>query len=350
MIQLKGRIDDIIFHNEENGYTVMLFETEAGYETAVGYLPSITEGENLILEGEFIKHERYGKQFKIEHFELLLPTDLEEIEHYLGSGLIHGVGPQMAKRIVDHFGKDVFHILDEDSERLMEISGIGAKKYESIMESYLEQRRMKHAMIQLQKLGVSNTIAMKLYKRYGDSVVDVVHRNPYRISDDINGIGFKYVDNLAIKLGVESHSPYRLQSGVKHVLSTIMNDGHTYCIKDRLIVRASQLLMSEQEYIADAITELLIKGDLYLEKNDFEERIYLIAYYSAEVNVAKKLMLLSAGASKKVLASANAVIDELESERGLNLAPKQRTAIETALNEKHNDFKQVVQEQGKPPL
>lgn len=215
MIQLQGRIDDIIFHNEENGYTVMLFETEAGYETAVGYLPSINEGENLILEGEFIKHERYGKQFKIEHFELLLPTDLEEIEHYLGSGLIHGVGPQMAKRIVDHFGKDVFHILDEDSERLMEISGIGAKKYESIMESYLEQRRMKHAMIQLQKLGVSNTIAMKLYKRYGDSVVDVVHRNPYRISDDINGIGFKYVDNLAIKLGVESHSPYRLQSGVK---------------------------------------------------------------------------------------------------------------------------------------
>lgn len=333
MIRLQGRIDDIIFHNEENGYTVMLFETTDGYETAVGFLPSINIGENLIIEGEHIHHERYGKQLKIEHYEVLLPTEIDEIEHYLGSGLIHGVGPQLAKRIVDHFGEDVFTILDERPERLMEISGIGEKKYEAILESYLEQRRMKHVMIQLQKIGISNTISMKLYKQYGDSVIDIVRKNPYRISDDVSGIGFKYVDKLATTIGVEKESPYRLQSGVKHVLATIMNDGHTYSLRNNLVRRASQLLGASEALLQDAITELLIQGDLCIEKKAHDEHIYLTPYHAAEVNIAKKIMVLSAGEKETILKAPQAIVEDLQTERHVKLAEKQLLAIETALNE-----------------
>lgn len=292
MEELKGIIFDIIYRNEENGYTVALLETDKNIITITGSFPSDLTNESLLMYGKYVKHQKYGQQFQVEAYNVLLPTELEAIENYLSSGMIKGIGPSTAKKIVEAFGDETFSIIQNYPERLIEIEGIGEVKAKTISESFVSQLDIKEIMMFLQGHNISPNYAVKIYKQYGKNTIKIVQENPYKLAEDIHGIGFKLADKIASSIGVESLSSFRIAAGIKYILMEGATRGHSYLPENILIKSASELLGAKEDILRLELRDMAFQSKIHIENIDGKNCIYALPYHTAELNVCNKLISL----------------------------------------------------------
>ena len=289
MEKVTGYVEHIVFRNEENGYTVFHLENEDGEVTCVGNLNFITEGEMLELEGEYVNHSVYGNQLKVLAYRVKEPEDLVSIERYLGSGAIKGIGQTMASRIVKKFREETFRIIEEEPERLAEIKGISERKAMEIASQMEEKKDMRKSMIYLQKYGISTKLAAKIYQRYGMKVHQILEENPYRLADDIEGVGFRTADEIAARIGIHTDSDYRIRSGLFYILQQAVAEGHIYLPEELLLRRAKVLLGIEIEDIEKYIMDLCMERKTVMKEKDGKVIVYPAHYYYMELNTAKML-------------------------------------------------------------
>lgn len=289
MEKVTGYVEHIVFRNEENGYTVFHLENEDGEVTCVGNLNFITEGEMLELEGEYVNHSVYGNQLKVSAYRVKEPEDLVSIERYLGSGAIKGIGQTMASRIVKKFREDTLRIIEEEPERLAEIKGISERKAMEIASQMEEKKDMRKSMIYLQKYGISTKLAAKIYQRYGMKVHQILEENPYRLADDIEGVGFRTADEIAARIGIHTDSDYRIRSGLFYILQQAVAEGHIYLPEELLLRRAKVLLGIEIEDIEKYIMDLCMERKTVMKEKDGKVIVYPAHYYYMELNTAKML-------------------------------------------------------------
>ncbi len=285
METVSGYIEHIIFQNSENGYTVMNLVADGEEITCVGMCKGLGQGENISAQGEYIEHPLYGMQFKISSYKTVAPKDSVSMERYLGSGAVKGVGPALAARIVKRFGDDTFRIIEEEPERLVEIKGISERKAQEIALQMEEKREMREALVYLQQYGISNTLAVKIYDTYGMELYGIMKENPYRLAEDINGVGFKIADEIASKIGIHTDSDYRIRSGIFYTLLQAVSEGHCYLPMNILLERAHILLNVQQEHIRPQVDNLMMDRKLVIK----EDCVFTASYYYAELNCARML-------------------------------------------------------------
>ena len=290
---LKGYLEHFLYRNEDNGYTVFNLAMEKEDVICVGFFKSIEQGETLELTGEFINHNVYGEQFKVEDYKIIPPEGRAEMERYLGSGAIKGVGEALAKRIVKAFGNDTFRIIEEEPERLIEVKGISERKAREIATQMLEKKDLREAMLFLQKYGISNTLAIKIYKEYGTDIYDVLRENPYKMAEDITGIGFKIADEIARKTGIKTDSDYRIRSGLLYTLMQAVNEGHTYLPAQVLKEKAGLLLGVPTEVLDAQLSNLAMDKKIMLKTYGDRVCAYATSIYFAEQTCARKLWELN---------------------------------------------------------
>ena len=290
---LKGYLEHFLYRNEENGYTVFNLAMEKEDVICVGSFKSVEQGETLELTGEFITHNVYGEQFKVEEYQIIPPEDKVAMERYLGSGAIKGLGEALAKRIVKAFGNDTFRIIEEEPERLVEIKGISERKAREIAVQMMEKKDLRQAMLFLQKYGISNTLAIKIYKEYGLDTYKVLQENPYKMAEDITGVGFKIADEIAKKTGIRTDSDYRIRSGILYTLLQAVNEGHTYLPVEVLKEKAGQLLEIEPEVLEPQVANLAMDKKIMLKTFDGMVYAYATSIYFAEQYCARKLWELN---------------------------------------------------------
>ena len=286
-----GYIDHVIFRNEENGYTVMILKGVDGEEelTCVGTFPVLTMGASVELTGSYIQHPVYGKQFQVSVLTEKMPEDAMAMERYLGSGAIKGIGAALAARIVRRFGKDTLHIVEEEPERLAEVKGISEKKAREIARQVAEKADMRKAMMFLQKYGISLNLGARIYQKYGETVYSVLQENPYRLADDISGIGFKIADEIAYRIGIHTDSDYRIRSGMMYTLLQASRDGHVYLPKEELFQKSSELLGVDSSYMEKHLMDLSVDRKLIQKEKNGEILVYPTLYYYLELNTARML-------------------------------------------------------------
>ena len=335
MVEITGVIEEIVFRNEENGFTVMEIrnDEDRGLVTAVGSLPFANQGEKVRIVGEWTMHPDYGQQIKIYNMESVVPATLDGLEKYLSSGLIKGVGPATAKKLIEHFGMDVLSIIEFRPDRLTEVDGIGPARAEMIAASYAQHRELREVMIFLQSHGITTAYAVKIYKIYGNHAIALIKENPYRLADEVEGIGFKMADRVARNIGVAFDSPYRIASGVKYVLSHAAADGHTYLPKDILVERASELLGVDRSLVENAIVSLAVHQAVFAEEIEDHTAVYLAAFYYAEVGVCRRLLELSLTDIEWGMINIEDMLRNFQKKEKMLFAHKQREAvIEAMLN------------------
>ncbi|MBR1771945.1 MAG: ATP-dependent RecD-like DNA helicase [Lachnospiraceae bacterium] len=289
METIDGYVDHIIFQNEENGYTVMSLMADDKELTAVGLCKGLAQGETIEAEGEYVEHPVYGQQFKISGYHTVAPKDSASMERYLGSGAIKGVGPALAARIVKKFGDDTFRIIEEEPERLAEIKGISKRKAQEIGVQMEEKKDLREALVYLQQFGISNTLAVKIYNTYGMELYGVMKENPYRLAEDISGVGFKIADEIAARIGIHTDSDYRIRSGVFYTLLQAVSEGHCYLPMDGLLERAGALLGVDMQYIRPQIENLAMEKKLVIKA----DKVYTAHYYYLELGCAVMLKQLN---------------------------------------------------------
>jgi exodeoxyribonuclease V alpha subunit len=328
-----GVLTEIIFHNEENGYTIAEMETDDELLTVVGSLPSAAKGTCLQLTGDFKLHPKYGEQFAFTEAVEKLPESKMGIEGFLASGAIRGIGPKMAGAIVHVFGEDTFRIFEEDPDQLLKIPGIGRKKMQMILESYREHREFADISVYFQNYGVSAGQALKLYKAYGREAVTLMTENPYRLVDELYGFGFRKADEIAMKLGLAADSPYRIDSGIKYTLEYMAGDGSTYLPEQMLLEEVSQLLDLTREQIAERVTEMALEGTLQMDRIEEERVVYQYIYYMAEQRVCSNLAVLRNADLKTLSVDIDRTIRFTEESSGIPFSEKQKLAIRSCLTQ-----------------
>lgn len=331
MEEISGLIEDLIYKNEDNGYVVAKLDNSKDSITVVGYVPYLIEGQNVKLGGEWVKHPQFGKQFKISTCEEIRPNTLSGIEKYLSSGIIMGIGPVTAKKIVGKFGEDTLTVLDKNIDRLREIEGIGDKKIETIKDSYSKQREVQNIMIFLQTYGVTPTQCMKIYKRFGSQSIEVVKGNPYILTEEISGIGFKTADKIARNLGMEKDSPFRIQSGIKYVINEFCAEGNTYMPMINLVKEASNILNVSNEKIMEGIYNTASESKIIIENIKDENVVFNLPYYYCELGITKNLLNVALVKYSDLNISVEEEIQDFEKENGVSFAPSQKEAIKGAL-------------------
>ena len=331
MIKIRCVIDHITYQNQENGYSVMRVKVKDYKDpvTLVGNLLDVPVGAVLLCEGDWKMDKRYGNQFVAETWEEVMPATVYGIEKYLGSGLVKGIGPKFAHLIVEKFGTDTIEIIEDNIERLYEVAGIGKKRVEKIKESWEKQKDIKNVMLFLQQYGVSTAYAAKIYRQYGKESIEKVKDNPYRLADDIWGIGFKTADGIASKMGYENNDIRRCKSGLLHTLNELSNDGHVYAVEEQLVESAKKLLEADEEPIREALKEMLASEDL-IEEN---EAIYLPPFYHSERGTAKKLLSLLL-VNTSTLFDGQMDIDAIQKQSGIEYDDVQIAAIKQAIDSK----------------
>lgn len=335
-VEIEGTIEEIIFSNEVNGYTVCSLVVDKDKEkeavTAVGYMPFINVGEMLKITGKWVKHPDYGEQLKVEYYEKLLPHGVEAIEKYLSSGIIKGVGPATAKKIVDRFGEETLDIIQFKPEMLTEIRGINHDKAFKIGQAFEEQRELRKVVMFLQEYGISPTYAMKIFKSFGDKTIEEIKSNPYRLADEIFGIGFKTADRIARSMGVDPGSKFRICSGIKYVLSQSAANGHTFVPEDKLREYLIQLLEVNISGINDALISLVMDKAVCLEKNGPVNNVYLSSFFHAELGVCRRLTELICTSPGNDMDEMLARMEEFQKQEGILLAEMQKMAVSEALS------------------
>ena len=331
MQKLRCVVERITYQNPENGYSVMKVKVK-GYNdlvTLVGNFLEVPAGSVLLCDGEWKVDKRYGSQFAVQSWEEVMPTTAYGIEKYLGSGLVKGIGPKFARLIVKQFGFDTIDVIETDIERLYEVPGIGKKRVEKIRESWEKQKDIKNVMLFLQGYGVSTAYAAKIYRQYGKDSINKVNENPYRLADDIWGIGFKTADGIANKMGYEKNDMRRCKSGIIYTLNQLANEGHVYAEEEQLVKSALELLEADEEPIRKALSDMSQTEDLKIE----DGAIYLPPFYYAEVGTANRLLALIRESEKDMLAKSFDV-NALSEETGVDYDEVQKQAIEEAVRSK----------------
>lgn len=324
---LEGTIEDIIFRNEENSYTIAKMESEGELVTIVGYLPFVNVDETLEVQGDFTYHNEYGEQFKVENVVIVTPSTEKGIERYLSSGMIPFIGPKTARNIVEKFGLDSLDIIQMNPERLKEIDGIGDKKLEKIVTAFEEQGEIRNIMVFLQQYGITANYSMKIYNKYGSNTVALIKENPYRLSEDIYGIGFKTADRIAQNMGVEQDSPYRIKGGINYILNKSSSEGHVYLPKPELIRRAREILMVDEKLIEESLMDLLFKRLVHIMNYGDDVIVYSLPLYQAESYVSRKIVEISLGEQRELDIDIDKEIDRVELEDGIEFGSRQREAI-----------------------
>lgn len=290
METIKGFIDHIIYRNESNGYTVLSLTCEDFDQICVGYFRTMDLGENIEAEGEYVQRPPYEEQFKISSYKIVPPSGAKAVERYLASGAIKGVGMAMAKRIVKQFGEDTFRIIEEEPERLVEVKGISERIAREIAAQLTEKREMRDVMLFLQQYGISNTLAIKIYNTYGMSIYGVMRENPYRLAEDVDGIGFRIADEIASKMGVVANADYRIRSGILYVLSLALAEGHMYLPVEELLSRTHELLQVSEDAIEPVIPNLMMDKKLIIKKEQNRDYVYSMSAYYAELNCSRMIL------------------------------------------------------------
>ena len=293
METITGFVEHIVFRNEENGYTVLNLAVEEDEVTCVGVFQFISEGESVELKGEYTVHPSYGPQFQVESYAIKAPQDIVSIERYLGSGAIKGVGAALASRIVRRFKEDTFRIIEEEPERLAEIKGISERKAQEIAQQTEEKRELRQAMIFLQNYGISLTLAVKIYQTYQLDMYRIIQENPYKLAEDVTGVGFKIADEIAHKVGIHMDSDFRIRSGILYVLQQASLEGHTYLPKELLTRRACELLEVDADAVEKHYMDMTIDRKLVMKQTEEQVQIYASTFYYMELNVAVMLRELN---------------------------------------------------------
>ncbi|MBC7251644.1 MAG: ATP-dependent RecD-like DNA helicase [Anaerolineae bacterium] len=350
---LEGTVERITYSHEETGYTVARLAVDGQLDlvTVVGNLLNVNVGERLRLEGFWTTHPQYGRQFKVINYKTVLPATVEGIRRYLGSGLIKGIGPVTAQRIVNKFGTETLEIIEHYPERLREVLGVGRKRVEMITRAWEEQRRIKEVMLFLQSHQVSTTLAVKIFKQYGDEAIAILQEDPYRLARDIYGIGFLTADKIARNLGLPTDSPQRVAAGISYVLGELADEGHVYAPQEKLIAEASKILEVPAELVRTGLEQLEAEEQIHCETITYnikedraqaelrEERaVYLLPFYYGEIGVAHRLRTLlhteSSRLSSYRTADWDRVFAYLADNARLQLSPQQQEAVRTALTHK----------------
>ena len=328
-----GYIDHVIFRNDDNGYTVMVLKglEEEKELTCVGTFPAITQGASIEAMGNYITHPVYGKQFQISSYVEKMPEDALAMERYLGSGAIKGIGAALAARIVRRFGNDTMRIVEEEPERLAEIKGISEKKALEIAEQMTEKADMRRAMVFLQKYGISLNLGAKIYQKYGQSVYGVLQENPYRLAEDISGVGFRIADEIASRIGIHTDSDYRIRSGMLYTLLQASGEGHIYLPKEELFSRASRLLGVDVSYMEKHLMDMVVDRKLILKETEEGTVVYPTHYYYLELNSAKMLCELNILCPEDEQMMKKR-ISRIEKETGTELDEMQRQAMAAAVH------------------
>ncbi len=338
IIEIKGEVENIIYFNEENGYIVFtIYSEDYGHIfseadiVCVGYIHNLNVGENVVLKGSVINHSIYGKQFKIDTYEKTIPKTEKGIERYLASGAIKGIGKTIAERIVLKFGIDTLDIIEKTPEKLSTVKGISLKKAIEIGEIFAEQEGLRRTIIYLQGYGISSSLSMKIYKYFKEKTIMIVETNPYRLADELFGIGFKLADNIAEKIGIEKSSEYRIKAGIKYALNQNANlFGNVYLPEKELLKQVKEILDINEDIIKPILINLQMERQICIEKTNEDNIVFLNAYYYAESYVAKKILELSKNKisyDKKY----NEWIKNIEKENNISLAKKQKQAVKEAM-------------------
>lgn len=331
METIKGYVDHIIYQNKDNGYAVLSMNVDDEEEICVGIFRGVDNGENLEITGEYVEHPSYGFQFKANSFKVVEPDDLLSMERYLGSGAIKGVGETLAKRIVKRFGKDTFRVIEEEPERLVEVKGISERIAQQITDQMIEKREIREAFLFLQKYGITNTLAVKIYEKYGMGMYGILKENPYRLAEDIQGVGFRLADEIAEKIGIHTDSDYRIRSGILYTLLQASLEGHMFLPMRVLVRRSADLLQVPEEAIRAQIQNLHMDHKVVVKKTTDEPEVYAFSYYYAELNCARMLRELNVLMESELLDSEEkrieTILQRILKEQGLELDELQKNAV-----------------------
>lgn len=332
---IEGYVDHIIFQNRDNGYTVACLVSQGEEITCVGNFRFLSEGETIRARGTYTRHPSYGRQFSVDSYESVIPQDSLAMERYLGSGAIKGIGAALAARIVRKFGDDTLRIIEEEPERLAEVKGISERKAREIADQVEEKADMRKAMMFLQQYGITQTLGMKIYRQYGQEMYGVLKENPYKMAEDIPGVGFKIADEIAARIGIHTDSDYRIRSGILYILLQASGEGHVYLPKEVLLKRARDLLGVEQEYMEKHLMDLSIERKIVIreikrEGAPVQTAVYAASYYQVELHVAQMLHALNLQDTVKedVLEEK---IERIQRGTGVELDEKQKEAVREAV-------------------
>ncbi|MHB9753686.1 SF1B family DNA helicase RecD2 [Streptomyces sp. BYX5S] len=350
--RLEGVLERITYANEETGYTVGRVDTGRGAGdllTVVGSLLGAQVGESLRMEGRWGSHPQYGKQFTVENYTTVLPATIQGIRRYLGSGLVKGIGPVFADRITQHFGLDTLDIIEQEPKRLIEVPGLGPKRTKKIADAWEEQKAIKEVMVFLQSVGVSTSIAVRIYKKFGDASISVVRNQPYRLAADVWGIGFLTADRIAQSVGIPHDSPERVKAGIQYALSQSTDQGHCFLPEERLIADAVKLLQVDTGLVIECLAELALPDEDSGEPGVVREKVpgedgepvtavYLVPFHRAELSLSAQLLRLLRTEEDRMPAFRDVAWDKalawLADRTGAQLAPEQEEAVKLALSEK----------------
>lgn len=327
IIEKQGTIVDIIFRNKENSYTIALAENDQEAFTVVGYLPIADKGRTFLFSGNIKNHPNYGEQLNVEQSTEIMPETHTGITDFLASGVIKGIGQKTAIAIVDMFGKDTFKVIEETPEQLEQVEGIGAKKALSIAESFHIHREFAEITLFFQQFAISPAFTAKLYKVYGADTIKAVRENPYRLVDDLFGIGFKKADEIAAKMGISPDSEYRLESGIKYGIWKYVNQGHTYAPQIQLAEQLAEMMDVSVENICDVMVAMAFEGVIHIENLEGRPVVFLMAYFAAEQSVCKALLALEEGDLKPINGDLDSLIKISEEENGIYLSENQKFAV-----------------------
>ena len=324
---INGIVESIVFKSDDTGYVVSKIRMEKDFINAVGVVPFIKEGQHVRLKGQWVIHKQFGKQFNIEEFEEILPNSSKGIERYLAAGVVRGIGPITAKRLVERFKEKTLEILDNDIDKIKEVEGIGEKKFEIIKESYLEQRDLKDIIIFFQGHGMSTNQCIKVYKTFGSNAKEIITENPYILSDEITGIGFITADRIAKSIGIEATSPFRIQSGIKYILNQFSSAGNTYMPKENLIRETINLLGASRELVEEGLYNLSVDSKIKVEKINEVDSVFALPYYYCELGVTNRIITLSMENFRSINSDIEFEIGVFEKKHNIKFALSQKEAI-----------------------
>jgi len=330
--QIEGIVEQIIYCNEDNGYTVCDIRAGRRIITLVGYIPGLGIGETIFVSGTWVVHQDYGKQLKVESYERRLPKTTDVIFKYLASGVIPGIGEATAKKIVDMFGDETIHVLQFEPLKLSEIKGISTGKALRIGQAFMQQEQIRQVVMFLQSYGISANYAVKVWKKFGEQSIEEIKRNPYRLTDDDINIGFRIADRVAISMGIDTCSKFRIQSGIHYALSAAVQKGHVYLPVNILVPYTARLLDVNDEAVAEVLDGMIFEQSIYIERSN-PDKVYLSAFYKAEQYICRKIHLICSTEPEKKIYNLDEALKEVESEQHVKYAEKQLEAIRCSASE-----------------
>ncbi len=326
-MEIKGEVAEIIYKNEVNGYCIAVFETEEESTTIVGYLPFVNKNDTLEVTGKFVEHQEYGRQFKVETFKKVMPETLDSLERYLANGLIKGIGPATAKKIVDTFGKETINVFKLEPERLSQIKGISKDKALEIAQEFVENWELWQLVSYLEKFGLGPQSAQGIYKKLGENAIEKIEADPYVLVELSNKVDFVQIDKMALKIGMEYDNEKRIRSGIKYALLRVTYNGNCAVLYENLVDFARELLGVSEDAIDSSLINMKAKEEIYIEERGNEDWIYLSTYYKAEKNIAEKLIELREYKNINAIENLDRKLKKIEKTQKIELSDKQKEAV-----------------------